>query len=51
MTRTDYKEVPTRVDDQLTPLGQSLAKALLPLCDWGWRTYQKSLVCLRSVRQ
>ncbi len=33
--RTDYKEVPPRVDYALTPLGQSLAQALVPLCTWG----------------
>ncbi|BAF86203.1 putative transcriptional regulator [Azorhizobium caulinodans ORS 571] len=33
--RTDYKEVPPRVDYALTPLGQSLAQALVPLCQWG----------------
>jgi DNA-binding HxlR family transcriptional regulator len=33
--RTDYKEVPPRVDYALTPLGRSLAEALEPLCNWG----------------
>ncbi|CAN5501002.1 helix-turn-helix domain-containing protein [soil metagenome] len=33
--RTDYKEVPPRVDYTLTPLGYSLAGALAPLCAWG----------------
>jgi DNA-binding HxlR family transcriptional regulator len=35
LVRHDYKEVPPRVDYMLTPLGQSLAQALKPLCDWG----------------
>jgi len=33
--RTDYKEIPPRVDYSLTPLGLSLAEALVPLCIWG----------------
>lgn len=33
--RTDYKEVPPRVDYSLTALGRSLAHALVPLCTWG----------------
>jgi DNA-binding HxlR family transcriptional regulator len=33
--RTDYKEIPPRVDYSLTPLGRSLAEALVPLCAWG----------------
>jgi DNA-binding HxlR family transcriptional regulator len=33
--RTDHKEVPPRVDYKLTPLGRSLAEALVPLCTWG----------------
>lgn len=33
--RTDYKEVPPRVDYSLTPLGHGLAQALVPLCTWG----------------
>lgn len=33
--RTDYGEVPPRVDYTLTALGHSLAEALVPLCSWG----------------
>lgn len=33
--RTDYKEVPPRVDYSLTATGVSLAEALVPLCTWG----------------
>lgn len=35
IARTDYKEVPPRVDYSLTPLGRSLADAIVPLCTWG----------------
>ena len=35
LVRTDYKEVPPRVDYALTPLGHSLAVAIVPLCTWG----------------
>ncbi|WP_295996073.1 helix-turn-helix domain-containing protein [Rugamonas sp.] len=35
LTRRDYKEVPPRVDYELTAFGHSLARALVPLCEWG----------------
>jgi len=35
VTRKDYQEVPPRVDYSLTPLGHTLAEALVPLCNWG----------------
>src|SRR4051794_34208835 len=35
LSRTDHKEVPPRVDYTLTPLGRSLADAIVPLCTWG----------------
>ena len=35
LARNDYKEVPPRVDYALTPLGRSLADAIVPLCTWG----------------
>jgi DNA-binding HxlR family transcriptional regulator len=35
LARNDYKEVPPRVDYALTPLGRSLAEAIMPLCAWG----------------
>jgi HxlR-like helix-turn-helix len=35
LARTDYKEVPPRVDYALTPLGRSVADAIVPLCTWG----------------
>ncbi|HEY5960909.1 MAG TPA: helix-turn-helix domain-containing protein [Polyangiaceae bacterium] len=33
--RLDHREVPPRVDYSLTTLGQTLARALAPLCQWG----------------
>jgi DNA-binding HxlR family transcriptional regulator len=35
LARTDYKEVPPRVDYALTSVGRSLADAIVPLCTWG----------------
>lgn len=35
VTRTDYQEIPPRVDYALTPFGRSLGEALVPLCEWG----------------
>jgi len=35
IVRTDYGEVPPRVDYALTPLGRSLSETLVPLCNWG----------------
>jgi len=35
LARTDYQEVPPRVDYAVTPLGRSLAEAIVPLCTWG----------------
>ena len=33
--RVDYKEIPPKVEYLVTPLGRTLAQALLPLCEWG----------------
>jgi DNA-binding HxlR family transcriptional regulator len=33
--RTDFQEVPPRVEYSLTPFGISLTVALRPLCEWG----------------
>jgi DNA-binding HxlR family transcriptional regulator len=35
VTRTAYPEIPPRVEYSLTPLGESLNQALIPLGDWG----------------
>jgi DNA-binding HxlR family transcriptional regulator len=35
ISRTDYKEIPPRVDYALTPFGESLAMSMIPLCEWG----------------
>ncbi|NMM45692.1 helix-turn-helix transcriptional regulator [Rhodospirillaceae bacterium KN72] len=37
VSRTDYKEIPPRVDYALTPLGTSLVETFVPLCEWGER--------------
>lgn len=35
LTRRDHRCVPPVVDYKLTPFGQTLVQALIPLCDWG----------------
>ena len=45
ITRTDYKEIPPRVDYSLTPLGRSLVETLRPLCEWG----EKNQITIESL--
>lgn len=35
LTRRDHQCVPPVVDYELTPFGETLVKALIPLCEWG----------------
>ena len=35
LTRHDYQRVPPMVDYTITPFGKTLARALMPLCQWG----------------
>lgn len=35
LTRHDHQQVPPKVDYAMTEFGQTLVRALLPLCDWG----------------
>ncbi|MBN9673758.1 winged helix-turn-helix transcriptional regulator [Roseibium aggregatum] len=35
IVRTDYHEIPPRVDYMLSPFGQSLVEAMVPMCRWG----------------
>lgn len=37
VVRHDYQQVPPKVDYTLTPFGETLVEALLPLCVWGTR--------------
>ncbi|MGQ9367166.1 winged helix-turn-helix transcriptional regulator [Azospirillum sp. A39] len=37
LIRHDHRQVPPKVDYTLTPLGMSLVRALMPLCEWGKR--------------
>ncbi len=40
VARTDFQEIPPRVEYALTPFGQSLAAALAGLCEWGTQHMQ-----------
>lgn len=46
VSRTDHKEIPPRVDYALTPFGQSLVEAMVPLCGWGERNAAAITVAL-----
>ena len=35
VNRQDFKQIPPKVEYSLTPFGQTLARALQPLCSWG----------------
>ena len=35
LTRHDYQRVPPMVDYTMTAFGMTLARALMPLCEWG----------------
>ena len=35
INRTDFGEIPPRVEYSLTAFGRTLGKALVPLCQWG----------------
>ena len=35
LTRHDYQRVPPMVDYTMTEFGMTLARALMPLCEWG----------------
>lgn len=51
--RTDFGEVPPRVEYSLTPFGESLVKALQPLCGWGEENraaIEASMVSTRAKR-
>ncbi len=37
LVRHDHQHVPPVVDYALTPFGETLVQALVPLCDWGNR--------------
>jgi DNA-binding HxlR family transcriptional regulator len=37
LVRRDHQRVPPMVDYSLTSFGQSLVRALIPLCEWGSR--------------
>lgn len=45
VTRTDYKEVPPRVEYALTSFGHSLCESLAPLCEWGQKHMQRIEAC------
>ena len=41
LTRHDYQRVPPMVDYTMTAFGKTLARALMPLCEWGTEHREK----------
>ena len=41
LTRHDYQRVPPMVDYTMTTFGLTLARALMPLCEWGMQHREK----------
>ncbi len=49
VSRTDFGEIPPRVEYALTPFGRSLTGALRPLCEWG-EAHSERLETLKGQR-
>lgn len=49
LERRDHHRVPPVVDYSLTPFGQTLVEALIPLCEWGNRNRARVTVISQSV--
>jgi DNA-binding HxlR family transcriptional regulator len=49
VTRKDFKEVPPHVEYSLTRFGESLCKALAPLCEWGTSHMKRIEACKESA--
>lgn len=47
--RFDFREIPPKVEYALTPLGRTLAAALLPLCEWG-SAHSEAIEAIRQRR-
>ena len=50
VARTDFGEIPPRVEYALTPIGRSLTAALGPLCAWG-EAHGEQLAALKDQRE
>lgn len=52
LMRSDHREVPPRVDYAVTPFGQTLIAALMPLCEWGTvhRIRVEATLCSSDVK-
>src|ERR1700687_5537713 len=53
INRTDFGEIPPRVEYSLTAFGRTLGKALAPLCEWG-TSHSRSVEAIatrRNVRE
>ena len=48
--RVDFKEIPPKVEYSVTPLGRSLAEALMPLCAWG-TAHSDAIDVIRARRE
>ena len=49
LLRHDHRQMPPVVDYALTPFGESLVKALVPLCEWGTRNRAQVSETLRRA--
>ncbi|MDP5277561.1 helix-turn-helix domain-containing protein [Sphingomonas sp. DG1-23] len=48
LTRRDHHQVPPMVDYTLTDFGKTLAKAIMPLCEWGTEHRQQIEKVIRA---
>ncbi|HZZ23845.1 MAG TPA: helix-turn-helix domain-containing protein [Roseiarcus sp.] len=51
VNRFDYREIPPKVEYSLTAFGNTLGKALAPLCEWGtkYSTDVEAIMARRNV--